>query len=289
MLSICIPRYNYNPSGLLRQLREQINLNKITSEIIVIDDASTDELPFPEDADQFVQLEENVGRAAIRNRFLQYAKYDYLLFLDNDVELNSDKFLQTYSNFLWLKPPVIYGGRVYPLYPPDLKRKLRWKYGREYECPDNFTRIGNPYITFQSNNFVVQKQVLENHPFDETIREYGYEDLLLSLELKKNKIKIYHIDNPVLNVHLETNEEFLKLTEKAMRNLTVLTKRYKIPVMSLLKVSRFLPSFLPTKGLETFLYRRLKSGTALIEEFQLWKLLVYKRISKELPHPHQLK
>jgi len=178
---------------------------------------------------------------------------------------------------------------VYPLYPPDLKKKLRWKYGREYESPDNFKRIGNPYNSFQSNNFVVQKTVLEEFPFDESIREYGYEDLLFSLELKKNNIKIYHIDNPVLNVHLETNEEFLKLTEKAMRNLTVLTKRHKIPAVGLMKVGRFVPSFLPTKGLETFLYRRLKSGTALIEEFQLWKLLVFKRISKELPKPHQLK
>lgn len=282
MLSICIPRYNYNPSRLLRQLREQININKLTAEIIVIDDASTDELPFPEDADQFIQLEENIGRSAIRNRFLLYAKYDYLLFLDNDVELNSEKFLLTYSNFLWVKPPVIYGGRVYPLFPPDTKRKLRWKYGREYECPDNITRIGKPYITFQTNNFVVQKNVLKDFPFDETIREYGYEDLMFSLELKKNNIKIYHIDNPVLNVHLETNEEFLKLTEKAMRNLTVLTKRYKIPAVTLLKVSRYVPSFLPTEELQRFLYRRLKSGTALTKEFQLWKLLVYKKISKEI-------
>ncbi len=86
----------------------------------------------------------------------------------------------------------------------------------------------------------------------------------------------------MLNIHLETNEEFLKLTEKAMRNLTVLTTRHKIPAVSLIKVSRLLPSFLPTKGLETFLYRRLKSGTALIEEFQLWKLLVFKRISREV-------
>lgn len=289
MLSICIPRYNYNPSRLLRQLREQIIVYKITAEIIVIDDASTDELPVPEDADQFIQLEENIGRAAIRNRFLLYAKYDYLLFLDNDVELNSDKFLQTYSNFLWVKPPVIYGGRVYPLFPPDVKRKLRWQYGRQFESPDEIIRIGKPYTSFQTNNFVVQKSVLETFPFDESIREYGYEDLIFSFELKKNNVKIYHIKNPVLNVHLETNEEFLNLTEKAMRNLTVLTKRYKIPAVSLIRVSRFVPSFLPTEGLETFLYRRLKSGTALIEEFQLWKLLVFKRISKELPKPHQLK
>ncbi|MGZ5247732.1 MAG: glycosyltransferase family 2 protein [Flavitalea sp.] len=281
MLSICIPRYNYNPSKLLRQLREQINTNKIIAEIIVIDDSSTDELPYPSDADQFIQLEENIGRSAIRNRFLQYAKYDYLLFLDNDVELNSEKFLLTYINFLWVKPPVIYGGRTYPIFPPDPQRRLRWKYGREYECPDEFTRIGKPYITFQSNNFVVQKKVLEEFPFDESIREYGYEDLLFSLELERNKIRIYHIRNPVLNVHIETNEEFLKLTEKAMRNLAVLSNRYKIPELSLLKASRFVPSAIPTEGLQRFLYRRLKSGSALTKEFQLWKLLVYKKMSTE--------
>jgi len=41
----------------------------------------------------YIQLDNNIGRAKIRNLFLKYAKYDYLLFLDCDTFIISDDFV----------------------------------------------------------------------------------------------------------------------------------------------------------------------------------------------------
>lgn len=288
MLSICIPRYNYDTSRLVAQLRLQISGN---AEIIVIDDASTVELPVPA-SDHFIQLEKNIGRAAIRNRFLEYAKYDWLLFLDNDVELVYDDFLKKYIDCITGRTaegraerrvqhptfcPVIYGGRIYSPTPPDQQHMLRWKYGKQIESKPAEARSRDPYTSFQTNNFLVHRSVLTAFPFDESLKEYGYEDLLFAEQLKNKKIPIYHIDNPVINIHLESNERFLELTEMAIRNLSTIRSSYNINT-SLISKSRWLGLF-TSKPIRNFLYKRALSGKASHWEFQLWKAAVFHSIN----------
>ena len=55
--------------------------------------------------------------------------------------------------------------------------------------------------------------------FNERLSGYGHEDTLFGYELNKNNIQIHHIDNPVLNGHLDTNEAFLLKTEEGLGNL----------------------------------------------------------------------
>ncbi len=295
MLSICIPRYNYDPSRLIAQLRAQIHGE---AEIIVIDDASTETLPVPA-CDQFIQLEKNIGRAAIRNRFLQYATYDWLIFLDNDVELIDKDFVNRYLDLLpgrtaegraersvqhptFSPTPsesfspesfrlVIYGGRTYSPTPPDLQHMLRWKYGKHIESKPANQRSKDPYISFQTNNFLVHRSVLTEFPFDESLKDYGYEDLLFAEQLRKQNIPIIHIDNPVLNIHLESNERFLELTKMAMRNLNVIQSKYNLDtrLIKASAIARYIP-----KTIEKKIYNRLSSGRAGLWEFQLWKSII---------------
>jgi hypothetical protein len=60
--------------------------------------------------------------------------------------------------------------------------------------------------------------MLEN-PFDERIRHYGYEDVLLGKQLHKQHIPILHIDNPMGFSTFETNEQFVAKTEEGLRTL----------------------------------------------------------------------
>lgn len=284
MLSICIPRYNYDPTNLIEQLRLQIKDN---AEIIVIDDASNQELPAPP-ADQFIALNENVGRAAIRNLFLQYANFDWLLFLDNDVAIPDAQFLDRYLRLIKENTAqqqnnvVTYGGRVYSPILPDLQHRLRWNYGRKAESLSATEREKNPYFSFQTNNFLVHRSVLKETPFDITLRNYGYEDLLFALSLQKKKIPIIHIDNPVLNLHLESNERFLELTEMAMRNLKYIMKSHPQFQTGLTKFSRSYGPMVPG-FVQKFLYNRLQSGKASVMEFQLWKAAVFHSINISYP------
>lgn len=61
--------------------------------------------------------------------------------------------------------------------------------------------------------------------FDENCRQYGYEDALFGLELKRRGISILHIDNPLLHTGIDTNKAFLQKTETALNTLLLLGNR----------------------------------------------------------------
>ncbi len=70
-----------------------------------------------------------------------------------------------------------------------------------------------------TNNFIIDKQLVIDLPFDENLTGYGYEDLAFSHRLKSNNIPIHHIDNNLRHIGLETNRDFIDKTANGMRNL----------------------------------------------------------------------
>ena len=118
MISICIPIYNFNVTELVKTLSAQLKDLNCPSEIILIDDCS--DISFKKanenicSKENYIQLDKNIGRAAIRNRFLEYAKYEYLLFLDCDMVVHSNNFLDKYFNAInECNNKVICGGLIY--------------------------------------------------------------------------------------------------------------------------------------------------------------------------------
>src|SRR5688572_12330280 len=89
-LSILIPIYNQDVLQLVSELLTQCRQITTRFEIILYDDASKDKYRKrhrylnEEPEVRYVELRENIGRAAIRNRLAQDANFNYLLFLDND-------------------------------------------------------------------------------------------------------------------------------------------------------------------------------------------------------------
>ena len=70
MISILIPTYNYNVFPLVHEMYKQASKSGVDFEILVYDDASTQDLlpDFPVDFDklQYKKFSENIGRTAIR-------------------------------------------------------------------------------------------------------------------------------------------------------------------------------------------------------------------------------
>lgn len=225
MLSICIPVYNFNIERLINKLYFQISELSDICEIIVIDDCSKEKYKIINrsvcDKVNYFELQKNIGRSAIRNLFLSYAKYDNLLFLDCDSFVIEDLFVQNYIEFIKKHPnSIVCGGRVYTKECPNDKNVLlRWKYGVKKESLSYSQRIKNPNASFMTNNFVVSRKIFEHIKFDERLVNYGHEDTLFGYQLKKQGIKILHIDNPILNGHLETNIQYINNTENAVINL----------------------------------------------------------------------
>lgn len=268
MISICIPIYNTDVTRLVTGLHTQCEALEVAYEILLIDDAS--QTSFQSVNRKLSQLHNvryeelpvNISRAAIRNLFQQKATFSYLIFIDNDAELCSPDYIATYIKLC--SPRIIcYGGCEY-LPCNDSQYSLRWLFGIKREVIPIEKRKKNPNAYFSTFNFMVDKQILQLYPFDESIEEYGYEDVVLHAEVVKHGYSITQIENPLIHTGLISNDDFLRRTESSIRNLYLLqeAKGYKANLadtIKLLRTKNKIESFKLTKAV-SFLFRLLKSG-----------------------------
>lgn len=224
MLSIVVPHYNFKNEALFTELEQQcLNLH-LNFEIIIIDDASiptqkTYLQQFKKANFKIILLEKNIGRAAIRNLLAAEASYPFLLFLDGDSYITNPNFIINYINFHHQNPDVdiICGLRNYP---EKIKKEkaLHHYYGIK-------TEIFAAKEAFHSNNFFIKKEVFKDTKFDESLSQYGYEDVLFGLMAKAKGYTIKNLYNPVIHLQLKTNKEFITDTDAAVKNLAQLMKQ----------------------------------------------------------------
>ena len=102
MISILIPIYNFAVKELVSELSRQAQELNLDFEILCIDDNSKSKyIKLNKDIEKIYGVnyklnKKNIGRSAIRNVLTKQSKYDYLLFLDCDVQIkdtSSDKIL----------------------------------------------------------------------------------------------------------------------------------------------------------------------------------------------------
>lgn len=222
MLSILIPVYNYDITKLVNEIHKQATEAKIEFEIIAYDDGSKsiknsvnnklNELKFC----SFKELHKNVGRSAIRNLLANNSSYENLLFLDSDVFPKNRSFIKNYLDNVNSK--VIYGGLTHTKIPPKKSQKLRWYYTKKRE-----SKTG-PH----SSNFLIKKSIFNSNCFDESLINYGYEDLLFFDALANKNIPINYIENPVIHNDNDTANDFIYKNKSAIKNLIYLIENKKI-------------------------------------------------------------
>ena len=205
-------------------MHHQAEKCSINYEIVVYDDAS----PLPIESNEAINaiphcsykmLKKNIGRSSIRNLLAKDASYEYLLFLDADTYPMNNNFIASYIPYIKTQASVVYGGIAYQLEAPEKNKILRWKYGKSREALSVTERKRMPYLRFLTLNFLIKKAVFEKVRFNESIPNSRHEDTLFGQDLKKKKIDVTHINNPVLHHGLENNEEFL---EKSIASVAVL-------------------------------------------------------------------
>ncbi|MDR1782968.1 MAG: glycosyltransferase, partial [Dysgonamonadaceae bacterium] len=230
-LSICIPVFNSDVRYLTQDLARQCETLGAEWEILLIDDAS-DEAYRTLNRDlaslngvRYIELPENIGRSAIRNKLADESRYRYLLFMDCDAEIASNYYLQKYSDVC--KPGVVcYGGKINPAVCPDAKSCLRWKYSKRREEIGANIRNQHPNRNFITFNFIIDKNIFKIVRFDENLNTYGHEDTLLGLDLQKNNITVRHIDNPLMYAKFDSASVFVQKTEQGILNLIALQRKY---------------------------------------------------------------
>lgn len=239
-LSILLPSYNNVCVSLVQALQRQADalwgkLDKpFRYEIIVADDCSTDAACI--DANRvigdmlhcrYLRMEQNVGRAQIRNVLISESRGDYVLLIDSDLFLCDDNYLYKYATST---ADVVYGGTCIggeglamvdnEANTENLKGNLRYIYEKKAEPSHRAVfRQLRPNQEISVCNLYARRDIMKAHPFDSRFKAYGYEDVLFGKRLAESGIEVTHIDNPVLINEFEPNSVFVKKTEEAILTL----------------------------------------------------------------------
>lgn len=233
MLSILIPIYNYNAVALVHRLHAQAVKLAINFEILLLDDASDNTQSREENAvlkelshTVLYELPTKAGRSIARNFLAGHAQYDYLLFLDCDSEPLDEEFIKRYIPYCKGDSVVVCGGTAYKQMLPPRNSYLRWVYGTRAETTSAQERNKRPNSRFSTFNFLIAKKLFWSIRFNELLKNYGHEDTLFGLELRKRNCVIQHIDNPLYHTGIDTNDVYLKKTKQGVQNLKILLENY---------------------------------------------------------------
>ncbi len=231
MLSILLPIYNFDIRQLVNDLQRQCQEAEVDFEILCYDDRSEESFQQLNrqigelEGVKYLELEDNVGRSRIRNLLGQAAKHDYLLFIDCDSQVVRSNYIQQYLSRVQPNT-ILCGGRVYSQVPPkSLEHYFHWYYGMRREQKLATERSESPYNAFLTHHFVIPRSIFLDIQFEESIREYGHEDTLFGLELKRRGHQILHLDNPLEHIGLEKTPVFLAKSRQALDNLGLITRQ----------------------------------------------------------------
>jgi len=233
MLSILIPVYNYNVLPLVLELKQQADNLGIEYEILVQDDFSQN---FTNYNIQINTLENcvfsintlNLGRGRNINLLCSKSKYNYVLIMEADAFPENKAYIKNYIELLSKSPSILFGGVKYPDHIPTKEKILRWKYGVNRETKSLEKRLQNNYDFVFTWNLCLKKELLLRFPFPEFIHDYGYEDSIFIENLRLQSVPVIHIENPLIHCNNEDSIDFIKKSEKAVKNLYRLVSSNKI-------------------------------------------------------------
>lgn len=230
-ISFLLPAFNNDCSSLVEALCRQADRLVADSggcfdyEVIVGDDCS----PLPQYVEanrkacahphcRFYRHETNVRLARNRNSLARLASKDFVVFIDSDLGLGSDRFVERYA--MYDGPDVVSGGIRIEGDPRTMRSNLRYVYAKAGEEAHRAVhRQRNPYKDFNAANLFIRRELILQYPFDERIQRYGYEDVLFGRELQRDSVSVGYIDNEVTFHTFETNESFVNKTDQSLLTL----------------------------------------------------------------------
>lgn len=216
-LSILIPFYRDDPSGLLHSLDAQ-DVTPKAIEICIMDDGTGDAM-LTRTAQTTVEgmalpthlttASANRGRSATRNALQQQAKADWVLFLDADMRIDHPDFLSRYLDQIADNDcDILFGGFGVEDHSDDRDTDLHRLLSHSSDCLSAEDRARNGAQNVASSNLCVRKNVLDAQPFDPEFKGWGWEDSEWAARVSQSH-RLRHIDNPAVHLGLESTETLL--------------------------------------------------------------------------------
>ena len=227
MISVLIPTYNYTCYKLVSDIHEQLELSGVKYEVIVAEDGSKDQVAIIANHKieelsncRHIIRTENLGRAGIINYLISEAKGEWCIIMDSDARVVTDNFVSIYIENVKDDADLVIGSLVNPDTLPHPDATLRYIYEKAAESYHTVEyRNRHVYERFTTFNFMGRRSVLLEVPFDERCTEYGFEDTLMGVEMRRKGKRVKHIENPLMHLGFDSNEVFLNKTRTALRSL----------------------------------------------------------------------
>lgn len=230
-LSILIPVYNDDATSLVESFHTQASaIDGLRFEIVLFDDGSTNTELVASNKSlerlagvRFVASQHHSCRAAMRNDMISQARFAWCVMVDARLTLLHPDFVRRYLESGIQKAEAVCGGVCVcggteedELY----RTNLRFRYEKFEERNHSVAaRQRAPYQSFRTTNIFFHRGVFERTRYDERVKGYGYEDVLLGKAFEESNVVVRHIDNPVAYVRFEANELYLAKLEEALRTL----------------------------------------------------------------------
>lgn len=294
MVSILIPTYNTNIVELVTQIHAQCIDYGITSEIVVLDDASTNtdivkanEKIASLDKCRIVKNEVNKGRTQSRHLLANKASFDWLLFLDADVLPKHHDFINRFDWPSLESEKIVFGGISYREERPAPTEILRWKYGKDREAKGVLARQKAPHFII-SQNLLIRREVFFAVN-KETHSKYGL-DNIVSFEIFQQGYRVKHIDNPVVHLGLENSDTFIKKSIESIKTTLFFEEKENFPkdfrplqrIYLRLKKAGMVHSFMKgTNRLLPKIEKNLMSANPNLKLFDLYRLYHYVQLKNE--------
>lgn len=212
-LSVLTPFLRDDPTALIAAIEAQAARLDVAVEIIALDDGSRDpelsaRVMAPIQASSlpaaFIELEQNEGRAAARNRLASFARGRHLLYLDADTVPDRADFLEQYILAIEADdPPLLIGGFSLIQASRDPKYDLHRAIATRLDCMPVDVRQVTPWRFVYGSNILVRRDVMQATPFNPNYRAWGWEDQEWGMRVAQ-RWPILHVDNTVSHLGLDT-------------------------------------------------------------------------------------
>jgi len=253
-LSILIPYYHDDPVALIKALSKQCG-ERQDVEILVYDDGSNDpDLNHKAIASVKNSLapiglfiaEQNRGRSFARNQLFEFARSEWVLFLDADMRPEKESFVDDYVSLIsQLDCDVIFGGFKVLEQSDDPDRELHRALSEVSDCLtlEDRQAAGPQYVC--SSNLAVKKEVLVAEPFDPEFSGWGWEDSEWAARVFKS-FNLVHADIPAWHLGLETTDTLLKRFKTSGPNYKRFTRKHpelaaNLPLFKIVQKLRKIP------------------------------------------------